>query len=1519
MNATPGCFHWDSSNDDCVRVVPIPTQACELWEGASSIADLITPKAPSKPTGPVSCKVRATPVYLGDGADPDCGDLITDVYVAPLARLEILTTARKIGVDEAERISVQAFDDQGNIFSTLENVRFAWSVSPPSMNGPLRLGAERASGQDNVDDESGLDPALAMELDGVDVAGQRSGYAEVSVRLQEGSRVGGDAAGLQSSAVISVVETLRLCPTPLVSPLLVQVGTEVTFTSYIDRSTVSLHAKDCHDDRRIQEEHRQEAMKGKYVWKEDSAGVIGTVSQRGVFSGQSEGKLELTLQEKDFPPNHVAMTVRVVQARELFLVMSANVVRPANDLCPSESLPLWLRSQAKMKRGESAVAVQSETREWLMVRDRDYYIVTIPLAQATKTNTLFEVIRHAVFIADPLRFALAEKEDQELLTIGTQGQLPNVVKVTPKQTGTTRLFATLSIETVLAKADQAVRIVPKVMVKDAILRLPLRHTYAIEMQGGTGEFRFARHTCSEDIIKIDNSGKLWSLNVEGRCELLGCDRQDSSNCAEIKVIVSQPSRLFVRDERMPYHMPLGAQETLFLEARDMDNERYTVCGELKITYQPMDQVGLNLEPSADPDTCGKLTLAARAPGYSSPRLWVEGGGASHELSVHVHQPLAIISPPVRAPHNLPTAVVRVGDSDVMEVEGGREDDTRLSLREEAVDDTHAVELPSNAVRTQPGISRSFQISCTATGRFIIRVASGSEVRDLLLICAEVSSAKVELITVHSPASLVEESEGSLTVTTPGRVDFLVRYFDRSGMEFTAISGENTEWAFAEAKHNQGSELSEDTHVVLAPNGLQCTVSFDEAAVEERELVVQGYEVTARFRLIFFTDPVIRPGVHPPILNIPEARARFRVFGGSGRFSLSCDYGDPERDGREVEIRGSKREAVAHLLAKDEQSHALDPASAEVRIAALHSIRLRASAKRVEVGKNVEISVELLDALGNVFARQSVAQTEISIRRSREGVLTGLVERSLGWLDCASVLHGTTVCAGVWHTNATAATAGQVELSASASVQAGVLATSAVPLTLHVFEPLRLSPAQVTLLPGSKLHLRRLGGPRDMGEKCVFRSDNVENTKVVDAANGGIEAVSPGEVVVECVCVDSETGEEITRASSTISVVTIRTIEVLGDGRLVAGGKTRLQVRGGGGESPLAFHTTEKHFIWSVDDPNVAAVKGDGHSVWLEAAPQQSFSRTIVRLMARFRAADSYISATMPVRVVPRLLLISERHVLMPTNSSIKIQTNLDGEVRLSYTLFSSPPGEGRPCKPVEGVSVVASNGIVKVDGFEQDFVVVITMLDEESEEQSSLEARQTVYVYVQVRHVVALALEMDQTTLGLNEAVDGQVVMVDNRGFAFSDLHTYPELGFFDAIQGVLHVTHRRHSNRVTVRGLREGQTILRVDIPAYKALSIYQVEMHGYTGPTDFVDLVVADGAKASVYRSPLVALQDRATSSWAAMDPKDSALMAVSATAAFIILWLLCIPRLSGNTAKTDEYSYNMMHPNARMPGRR
>lgn len=54
--------------------------------------------------------------------------LKSEVKIAEITRIEIITKTRTIDLEEAQAVEVIGYDREGNAFSTLEGIRFKWSL-----------------------------------------------------------------------------------------------------------------------------------------------------------------------------------------------------------------------------------------------------------------------------------------------------------------------------------------------------------------------------------------------------------------------------------------------------------------------------------------------------------------------------------------------------------------------------------------------------------------------------------------------------------------------------------------------------------------------------------------------------------------------------------------------------------------------------------------------------------------------------------------------------------------------------------------------------------------------------------------------------------------------------------------------------------------------------------------------------------------------------------------------------------------------------------------------------------------------------------------------------------------------------------------------------------------------------------------------------------------------------------------------------------------------------------------------
>jgi hypothetical protein len=60
--------------------------------------------------------------------------------IAKIKRIEILTKFRRINVGDLEVLELLGYDEEGNVFSTLEGLRFEWSIAQPNLEiVPLKV------------------------------------------------------------------------------------------------------------------------------------------------------------------------------------------------------------------------------------------------------------------------------------------------------------------------------------------------------------------------------------------------------------------------------------------------------------------------------------------------------------------------------------------------------------------------------------------------------------------------------------------------------------------------------------------------------------------------------------------------------------------------------------------------------------------------------------------------------------------------------------------------------------------------------------------------------------------------------------------------------------------------------------------------------------------------------------------------------------------------------------------------------------------------------------------------------------------------------------------------------------------------------------------------------------------------------------------------------------------------------------------------------------------------------------
>ena len=212
IQAFEGCYKWVSANSKVVAVTPLTSerftfdqdcqnpslvreyQGLECYPGA-----LIEPVA----------TVDHPPITLVTAIDQtNRGEsLKCEVKVGRISRLEILTTVKSFRVLDHQKLYAQAFDEDGNVFSGLEGLRFRWhissgseSLSMPKLKDSLTTLSEIRREIENSNSQSDM----------VLVEGKATGVANVTLKFQEPGYEGVPLTW----TLISISEPFALLPSP---------------------------------------------------------------------------------------------------------------------------------------------------------------------------------------------------------------------------------------------------------------------------------------------------------------------------------------------------------------------------------------------------------------------------------------------------------------------------------------------------------------------------------------------------------------------------------------------------------------------------------------------------------------------------------------------------------------------------------------------------------------------------------------------------------------------------------------------------------------------------------------------------------------------------------------------------------------------------------------------------------------------------------------------------------------------------------------------------------------------------------------------------------------------------------------------------------------------------------------------------------------------------------------------------------------------------------------------------------
>ena len=221
-----------------------------------------------------------------------------EVIVDKVDRVEIETTSRQIFQDDVERLSVLAFDSEGNLFSTLEGLQFQWSLVPVNTNVPIQPLVFVPFSESTVEVSDRL---LEMERQGVQsyatlVKGNENGRTYVSAKMVES----GYTDVKQSTVTIAVLEPIELDP---LQPVWLTPGSLLQYQLKTFKGEYSRVIPMPND---------------RYHWS-SLASNVAVVDSRGLVRAVEPGTTQIIVKYQDMIENNAVGVVTVVMPAHLTL------------------------------------------------------------------------------------------------------------------------------------------------------------------------------------------------------------------------------------------------------------------------------------------------------------------------------------------------------------------------------------------------------------------------------------------------------------------------------------------------------------------------------------------------------------------------------------------------------------------------------------------------------------------------------------------------------------------------------------------------------------------------------------------------------------------------------------------------------------------------------------------------------------------------------------------------------------------------------------------------------------------------------------------------------------------------------------------------------------------------------------------------------------------------------------------------------------------------------------------------
>lgn len=547
IQAFNGCYKWNSNYPDTLQIDPLPDslKSQYLLSGDNQSEE----KCENTVMVSVGKKNNYDGIVWLKANDVETGEFLKcEAKVKPIKRLEILTKFRTLDVGDHEQIELIGYDEENNSFTTLEGLKFVWSVQGVGQadfvsfkNSKFKSSAERHKLEN-----------MGYQSDIVILKGIRTGKVTLTVRLLDSSY----DEEISTEVDIFVIEhfeiepqsDLFMLPCSFKQLSLYKVKTE---NYKLLRTLVDLPSND-------------------FFWETSDASLL-ELNNDGIlktFKDIGVGKYKVVDKSKE--DNRIERNVSVTIPFTINMYVKE------------------IQEEDLHKKNSDDETISSYENNWNLLRGK-YYRIMVGLFDKNDYKISLGDNDSFEFSYDPSKFEIIDKQKDFI-----------VVKPIKKSKNSKLISAELNLHNnscmdEMFKVSKEYSILSGIKIleiSDGIAMLPTNgqkmKLFAI---GGSGNYEWT--SSNTQVLRTEQNGTVIS-GESGNAMVTVKDRNNLKNEASMRIQVSEAMNLELVEWKI--ELLTGGEREVMFSATDNQRSKFTYCSNLTFNFDSQDKTGLDIDP-----------------------------------------------------------------------------------------------------------------------------------------------------------------------------------------------------------------------------------------------------------------------------------------------------------------------------------------------------------------------------------------------------------------------------------------------------------------------------------------------------------------------------------------------------------------------------------------------------------------------------------------------------------------------------------------------------------------------------------------------------------------------------------------------------------------------------------------------------------------------------------------------------------------------------------------------------------